>query len=365
MWGRTVERRRALGVGLSLGAVCVLLGLHYGVTLHSLGLHDLLRRFFYLPVIAAAIAGGMRGGLLVAAAAAIGYLPHLRQLAAAGDRVLDHALELLLLPLIGVLVGGFADSSRRARALAAERGRLAALGEVGVAILAQIEGPLSSIAGQAESLEFTSRRNRDGAAEFATRVIRDEIARLRHLLTDLRGLGRAGGQRVAAVNLAALLGGLVNELRTGRSRGPRIVLVSEPKQLMVRANRAALAYSLRSLLLGLLDAVSASDSFEIALDERNGDAVLTMTVRSSSIELPDLESGLGAVFGAEVGEYHFRQALCVHLLTAEGAAVRFRRVSPREAVVIVRLPRDEAESGPASRSAERQAAGVRVLSGKC
>lgn len=53
MWGRTVERRRALGVGLSLGAVCVLLGLHYGVTLHSLGLHDLLRRFFYLPVIAA------------------------------------------------------------------------------------------------------------------------------------------------------------------------------------------------------------------------------------------------------------------------------------------------------------------------
>src|SRR3990172_10948331 len=146
------ERHARRITSLSLAAVGGLLLLHYTMPLDSLGLHDFLRRLFYVPVVLAAIAAGIWGGAVPAAACSAGYLPHVVQLARAGDRVLDHLLELIVLAAVGLLVGAFADSSRQARAAAAERGRLAALGEVGLAVLGQIEGPLTSIEGQAVSL---------------------------------------------------------------------------------------------------------------------------------------------------------------------------------------------------------------------
>ncbi len=147
-----LERRRFQVLVLCAVAVAVLLFLHYTAALHRLGVHDALRRLFYLPVIVAAIAAGSRGGLSIAGFAVLGFLPHLRQLARTDDRVLDSVFELVLLLVVGALVGAYADASRRARAQAAESGRLAALGETGLALMAQTEGPLAAIEGQADVL---------------------------------------------------------------------------------------------------------------------------------------------------------------------------------------------------------------------
>lgn len=376
-----LERRRTGLVVLSVGAVAALLVLHYGTTLHALGLHDLLRRLFYLPVIISAIAVGTRGGLLVAGLASAGFLPHLRQLARAGDRQLDLALELLLLLAIGALVGAFADASRRARALAAERGRLAALGETGFALMAQAEGPLAAMDGQAESLAFFANRTCDGAVGFAAGVIRDEVARVRRLFGDLRGLGAIPAARPTRVDLAWLVSGIVRDIRRGPGTGQRLSLGRVAGACSVEADRRTLAFGLRSLLFGLLEAVRAPGWLEVGvLDDGPGAATIEIGAFTAGGQLPDLERGLTGVFGAAVADYRFGQVLCVRLFLSLGADVQFHRSSPGEALVRVRfrtgagghphrarpvalrpesIPQERADERAAPRSHDRALGGVR------
>ncbi len=333
-----LERRRVALIVLSVGAVGVLLVLHYGTTLHALGLHDLLRRLFYLPVILSAIAAGTQGGLLVAGLASAGFLPHLSQLAGAGDRLLDLVLELLLLLAVGALVGAFADASRRARALAAERGRLVALGETGFALMAQVEGPLAAIDGQAESLAFLADQARDGAVGFAAGVIRDEVARARRLFGDLRGLGAIPDARPTRVDLAWLVSGIVRDIRRAPGTGQRLSLARIAGACSVEADRRVLAFALRALLHGLLEAVRAPGWLEVGvLGDGPGAATIEIGAFTGGAQLPDLERGLTGVFGAGAAEYRFRQVLCLRLLTSLGADVQFHRSSPGEALVRVRF----------------------------
>ena len=342
---RTVEAgelsgsRRVVGTGLSLVVVAIILVLHYSTALHAFGLHDVLRRLFYIPVITAAIAGGLWGGLLAAGVAAVGYVPHLVQLAQAGDRGLDHAIELVLLPLVAALVGGFADANRRARALAAERGRLAALGEVGMAIMAQVEGPLAAIEGQAEALAVHAVGTRDGSLGFTARVIRADAMRARRLLTDLRGLGRPHGRRVRKVDLSGIAFGVAREIRTAVGES-RLRLVSLVEDAWIRADPAPLGFSLRSLLVGLLESVPVPGGLAVTVAQDGPDGlVLEVRAISAAGPVPDLEGDLARVFGARVSEYRFRQALCLHLLAGQGATIEFRRDLPEQAAVRLRFSR--------------------------
>ena len=339
MTPRWWRRREGAGITLSIAVAAAILALHYTTAVHSFGLHDLLRRLFYLPVITAAIAAGMRGGLLTAAVVAVGYIPHLRQLALAGDRTLDHVLELLLLPLVAALVGGFADSSRRARALAAERGRLAALGEVGLAVMAQSEGPVGAIEGQAESLRLLAQRSRDVAVRFAAERIQDETARVRRLLFDLRALGRPERRRASSVDLSQLATGIVADLAAGRATGSHVALGPVMPRVAVFADGRVVAHSLRALLVGLLESDPAPSELEIGLEGGPAEAVIRIRLSFASEGPPDLEHSLSAVFGADSRDYRFSQALCVQLLAMEGATVEFRHGSGREAEVAVRFKR--------------------------
>jgi signal transduction histidine kinase len=323
------ERRRFEVVGLCAVAVVVLLFLHYTAALHLLGVHDALRRLFYLPVIVAAIAAGSRGGLAIAGFAVVGFLPHLRQLARADDRIMDSVFELVLLLLVGALVGAYADASRRARAQAAESGRLAALAETGLALMAQTEGPLAAIEGQAESLAGFVDPTRHTAAIFASRVIRDEVTRARQLITDLGKIARVSERRRDRIELAPLVAGVVQDVACARHDGRHAVLVPSARAFAIEADRRVLAFSLRTLIFGLLDTIPPPGWLEVRLAECSpGEVAIELGVFSMGQTLPDLEESLTRVFGAGAGEYRFQQVLCIRVLTSLGASVRFRRISP-------------------------------------
>lgn len=55
-----LEHRKVEIVALCAAAVALILVMHYTAALHQLGVHDALRRLFYLPVILAAMAAGSR-----------------------------------------------------------------------------------------------------------------------------------------------------------------------------------------------------------------------------------------------------------------------------------------------------------------
>jgi signal transduction histidine kinase len=359
-----LERRRFQVLVLCAVAVAVLLFLHYTAALHRLGVHDALRRLFYLPVIVAAIAAGSRGGLSIAGFAVLGFLPHLRQLARTDDRVLDSVFELVLLLVVGALVGAYADASRRARAQAAESGRLAALGETGLALMAQTEGPLAAIEGQAESLTAIMDPVRNSAVTFAARVIREEAARARQLLSDLGEIARVSEHHADRIDLAPLVVGVVKDVAHARRDGRRVVLIPSARASRIEADRRALAFSLRTLLFGLLDTIPPPGWLEVRLAERSpGEAVIELGIFSTGEALPDMEESLTRVFGARVGEYRFRQVLCVRLLGSLGATVRFDSISPRHARILVgfrEVPAKAANGHPVSHpepSRVRQGAG--------
>ncbi len=331
-----LERRKVEIVALCAVAVALILMMHYTAALHQLGVHDALRRLFYLPVILAAMAAGSRGGIGIAAFAVLGYLPHLRQLARTDSRVMDSAVELVLLLLIGGLVGWYADVSRRARAQAAERGRLAALGETGLALMAQTEGPLAAIEGQAESLIATSGTGGRSSVVFAAQVIREEAARARHLLNDLAEIGRISEPRRERVDLSPLLERVIRDVASARRDGRRAILVDHPKSCAVEADRRAVAFSLRALIFGLLDSVPPPGWLEVRIASATGSpSTVELGVFSLGEVLPDLEESLTRVFGAGAGEYRIRQVLCIRLLASLGASVRFHRVSACHTRIII------------------------------
>lgn len=328
---------RLLATALSILAVLGILGLHYGSTLGRLGLHDLLRRLFYLPIIIAAIASGRRGGLLTSGMAVIGFLPHLQQLMRAGDRMVDSQLELVLMPVVGLIVGGFADSSRRLRAIAVERGRLAAIGEVGVAVMKQMEGPLGAIEGQAQALIFLGARLKSRSVSVSAELIRGEAHRVHRFLDDLRGLGRVGERGRSSVDLSAVVREMVHgDLR----QDPRLVVGPLTDDLRVFADRAVLAFSLRSLLSSLLEVVPESGGLELdLLDAADGRAVIEIRVCCQGRVPGDFVDRLHSVFGANPGEYHFQPTLSLRSLVAQGALVDLRCPVPTQVQLRIRFPR--------------------------
>jgi hypothetical protein len=321
-----LRRRQSIVTGLCITAVAVILIVHYRATLEHLELHDILRRLFYVPVIVAAIAGGMRGGLVTAGLAVVGYLPHLQQLAFAGDRVMDHALELILLPVIAMLVGGFADST--------------ALGEVGLVIMAQAEGPLASIEGQAETLASLAKRKSDSAVGFSAAIVLGEVLRARRLLVDLAGLSSQENRRPARVNLSTLVAEIVQEVQADQAAASRLTMGQIADRMEIVADRSVLAFSLRSLLLGVIGIARGEGRIEASL-LNSGERSVTVNIEifSSAGPIDDLERNLRMVFRADASEYRFRQALCLHFLASEGASIHFSRRSRKYPLVRICFPR--------------------------
>ena len=55
-------QRRVMAI-VAVSLIVVITALHYGTGLHHHGFHNLFRRLYYLPILIAAFAGGLRGGL--------------------------------------------------------------------------------------------------------------------------------------------------------------------------------------------------------------------------------------------------------------------------------------------------------------
>jgi signal transduction histidine kinase len=156
--------------------VAVITILHYATGEEVRWFHDILRRLYYLPILFAAFAAGLRGGLTLALAVALLYSPHAFTHVAHTDPAggLEKALELLLYVVVGVVGGVLVDRERagqralvaaKARleqALEAQRrtadqlvraGRLAALGELVAGIAHEIKNPLHALKGTAEVVD--------------------------------------------------------------------------------------------------------------------------------------------------------------------------------------------------------------------
>ena len=171
-WKNLVSLRAALLIWLPIAAVSIL---HYQTGAAHHWLHDIFRRLYYIPIILAAFAFGVRGALVASMAASLIYAPH------AFTNFLEHdpatgvekLLEILLYNLIAIVAGILADKEYKERKkqeetvkilvqtikekeeaekLLIRAGRLQALGELTAGLAHELRNPLGSIMGASETL---------------------------------------------------------------------------------------------------------------------------------------------------------------------------------------------------------------------
>lgn len=155
--------------------------LHYFTPLRLHYLHDIFQRFYYIPIILAALWFGFRGGLAAAVAVSIAYTPHiLFQWGGHMAMEMEKYLEIVLYNIVGCLTGllsqrererslqlqktaaGLEESYRTLktqsdRIIAIEEQlrsaeKLSSLGEMAAVLAHEIRNPLGSIRGTAEIL---------------------------------------------------------------------------------------------------------------------------------------------------------------------------------------------------------------------
>ncbi|GAC1455797.1 MAG: ATP-binding protein [Gemmatimonadaceae bacterium] len=207
--GRSTDEsplRRALASGITrfgglLVAVVAISLLHDMATRSQVIWHELLLRLYYVPILIGAYWYGAVGGLLVAVASSIAYVPHVWEQTARFEA--SRYAEIVVFHLIGLTVGLLAAAQRRVteryQSAAAtledanrqlrdsyeqlERAdRLKTLGEVAAGLVHEIRHPLASIRGALEIIDERSRPD-SPEAEFS-RLAMVEVQRLDNLVWE-------------------------------------------------------------------------------------------------------------------------------------------------------------------------------------
>lgn len=196
--------------GIGLAILCVTTA-HLLTPLDRIVLHEIYQRLYYIPIIAAAVLFGLRGGLAAALFASLAYLPHvaLHWQHVNYDYALNQYAEVVLFNVVGGVTGVLGDRSRRARARAErtatelqrayaelrqtfeqllQADRLTSLGELSAAVVHEIRNPLGSIKGAVEIMEDELAPD-SPRREFAE-IAKQEVDRLDRLVKEFLRFAR-------------------------------------------------------------------------------------------------------------------------------------------------------------------------------
>lgn len=204
--------RHRLYVWIVIGLTIVLVTvLHFLTPVDLIVWHEIFQRLYYLPIIAAALLFGLRGGLAASIFTTVVYVPHifLHWESEHFDYAINQYAEIVIFISVGGIMGALGDRLRKARERAernAEQRRqayeelqntfqqllqvekLSSLGELSAGIVHEVRNPLASIKGAIEILgdELDAESPRREFAELAVR----EIERLDKLVGEFLNFAR-------------------------------------------------------------------------------------------------------------------------------------------------------------------------------
>ncbi len=172
-----ISSRNRLYVWIVIAVVIILITvLHFLTPTDQIVWHEIYQRIYYVPIIAAALIFGLRGGLAASLFTTIIYSPHVYLHWQHGhfDYSINQYAEIVIFNLVGGIMGALGDRLRKARERAernAEEKRkayeelqttfqqllqaekLTSLGELSAGIVHEVRNPLASIKGAIEILE--------------------------------------------------------------------------------------------------------------------------------------------------------------------------------------------------------------------
>ena len=162
---------------LTIGLVIVLITvLHFLTPLDQIVFHEIYQRLYYIPIIAAALLYGLRGGLAASIFTTFIYSPHIFLHWQHGhfDYSINQYAEIVIFNLVGGVMGALGDRLKQARERAERNAKerqkaydelqktfeqllqaekLSSLGELSAGIVHEVRNPLAAIKGAVEILE--------------------------------------------------------------------------------------------------------------------------------------------------------------------------------------------------------------------
>ena len=195
------EHLLPLGLGALVGGISLL---HYSTSIDSILLHEVFKRLYYVPIVVAAMAYGVRGGLATSVLASVLYVPHIAFDWRGWPALeVEQYGEVMLFNIVAAVAGLLADRLRaernQHRQAAADLGiayshlkarteerlrvdRLVTIGRLAGGLAHEIRNPLGGLLGCVEILEqeFSPAHPK---REFI-RIARREIARLESVVSE-------------------------------------------------------------------------------------------------------------------------------------------------------------------------------------
>ena len=356
-WG-LLSRRMLLFAWLPILAIGIA---HYATSTHYHWAHDILRRLYYVPILFAAFARGLPGGVALAVAASLSYAPHAFLVMPHNvdpATTLNKVLEIILYNVIGVVAGvlaqreaerrreveaAYAEEQRMAQQLV-RAGRLAALGELVAGIAHEIKNPLHTIKGTAEIVDDIVPRDRPEARMWE--LLRQEIDRLEAIAERFLSFARPRRPNLQLQRWDGVYARMAELVRAQAHAASGVVVVLEelgPEEAAtrVRVDRDQLAQVVLSITGNALRELHQGGRIVIRTQLRAADELLVLTIDNDGppIAAGDLErifdpfytrseqgTGLGLAIAERIAEAHggFLEASNLE----EGAGVRFALLLP-------------------------------------
>jgi len=281
-------------LGISIIGISLL---HYLTPLHLHYLHDIFQRFYYLPIILAAVWFGFRGGLACALAVSVAYAPHILYQWGGGLTLeMEKYLEIVMYNVVGAVTGLLAQRERE-RSLELQRTaegleesfaklqaqseriiaieeqlrrseKLSTLGEMAAVLAHEIRNPLGSIRGTAEILRDDFQPGTP-KHEFIEIQIK-ETERLNHVVEDFLRLARPQAAEMRRCSLREELETIVTlTANEARQRGIHLEFELPADELAATGDGEKLRQAFLNIVLNALQATPTGGSVTITACHTN------------------------------------------------------------------------------------------------